>query len=154
MNTIIYRKGDATKPAADGKKIIVHICNDMGGWGVGFVLALSRKWNAPEEVYRKNKTKNRLQLGEIQIVKVEYDIDVINMVAQHSFFSAVNPVPLRLHALKQCLTHVAGYAAGEKASVHMPRIGCGLAGGAWKDVSALIEETLCSKDIPVYVYDL
>jgi hypothetical protein len=30
------------------KKLICHICNDLGGWGKGFVLALSRRWEGPE----------------------------------------------------------------------------------------------------------
>jgi hypothetical protein len=29
---IKYIKGDATSPIAIGDKIIVHVCNDVGGW--------------------------------------------------------------------------------------------------------------------------
>ena len=36
-------KGDATRPQASGPKIIAHICNDLGGWGKGFVVAISRR---------------------------------------------------------------------------------------------------------------
>jgi len=32
---IKYIKGDATNPAGEGNKLIVHICNDIGGWGKG-----------------------------------------------------------------------------------------------------------------------
>ncbi|WP_253732040.1 hypothetical protein [Listeria monocytogenes] len=46
MTQITYLKGDATNPMAKGNKIIAHICNDVGGWGKGFVLAISRKWKA------------------------------------------------------------------------------------------------------------
>ena len=41
---ILYIKGDATAPIGSGVKVITHICNDIGGWGKGFVLALSKKW--------------------------------------------------------------------------------------------------------------
>ena len=34
---INYLKGDATNPASSGNKIIVHVCNDISGWGKGFV---------------------------------------------------------------------------------------------------------------------
>ncbi|MEV6001124.1 Appr-1-p processing protein, partial [Streptomyces griseomycini] len=27
-----------------GVKVIAHVCNDIGGWGKGFVLAVSRRW--------------------------------------------------------------------------------------------------------------
>lgn len=40
------------------------------------------------------------------------------------------------------------------ASVHMPRIGCGLAGGSWGKVEPIIQEELCDKGVQVFVYDL
>ncbi len=53
MKEIKYIKGDATSPQAKGTKIIAHICNDLGGWGKGFVLAISKRWKEPESSYRK-----------------------------------------------------------------------------------------------------
>ena len=50
---INYLKGDATVPAGDGPKVIVHICNDVGAWGKGFVLAISKRWPTAERDYRK-----------------------------------------------------------------------------------------------------
>jgi hypothetical protein len=47
MNKINYLKGDATFPEAKGTKIICHICNDLGAWGKGFVLAISKRWSEP-----------------------------------------------------------------------------------------------------------
>ena len=41
MSEIHYTTGDATRPATDGRNIIAHICNDIGGWGKGFVGPLS-----------------------------------------------------------------------------------------------------------------
>ena len=43
MKEIIYLKGDATSPQVSGYKIIVHICNNRGSWGAGFVMAISEK---------------------------------------------------------------------------------------------------------------
>ena len=51
MNRINYVIGDATAPQGEGNKIICHICNDVGGWGAGFVMALSKKWKQPVEEY-------------------------------------------------------------------------------------------------------
>ncbi len=36
---INYITGDATRPAGPGPHIIVHVCNDIGEWGRGFVVA-------------------------------------------------------------------------------------------------------------------
>ena len=47
------------------------------------------------------------------------------------------------------------YVAEEHhASVHVSRIGCGLAGGDWEDVRRIVQEELADKGVPVIVYDL
>lgn len=53
MKPITYLVGDATRPEVGGNKIIAHICNDAGGWGKGFVLALSQVSPIPESSYRE-----------------------------------------------------------------------------------------------------
>jgi O-acetyl-ADP-ribose deacetylase (regulator of RNase III) len=150
---INYVKGDATRPIGDGNKIVTHICNDEGKWGKGFVLAVSRRWRYPERMYRAEK---RHKLGDVQFIQVEDDIVVANMVAQHSVGFAGNVPPIRYAALRECLIKVADFCkkseAIAKTSIHMPRIGCGLAGGKWEEVEAIVNETLAN--IPVTVYDL
>jgi hypothetical protein len=41
---ITYIVGDATDPQGQGKKMIVHVCNDIGAWGLGFVVPLGTKF--------------------------------------------------------------------------------------------------------------
>jgi hypothetical protein len=41
VETLRLVTGDATTPTGEGNKIIAHICNDIGGWGKGFVVAIS-----------------------------------------------------------------------------------------------------------------
>ena len=72
---IVFLKGDATSPNMEGIKIIAHICNDIGGWGKGFVLALSKRWQQPEKEYRKwFKEGLKFHLGGVQFVQVRVDI--------------------------------------------------------------------------------
>jgi hypothetical protein len=40
-----------------------------------------------------------------------------------------------------------------QASVHMPRIGCGLAGGDWNVGGKIVGEELANVGVPVTVYD-
>ncbi len=154
---ITYLKGDATQPQGEGVKYIAHICNDAGGWGAGFVLAISRKWKLPEERYRywyqnrNRKSASPFFLGKIQMVGVGSNIVVVNMIAQHGYGEDGKP-PIRYDALGSCLASLGHYIALPSRSVHMPRIGCGLAGGSWDKVEAIINEQL--PDIPVFVYDL
>ncbi len=151
---IQYRTGDATCPEDAGPRIIAHVCNDAGKWGAGFVLAVSRRWKQPEQEYRRAFANGRgLRLGEVQFVVVDRDMTVANMVAQHGVRRRGSTPPIRYDALRAALTEVARFALGQGASVHMPRIGCGLAGGNWEDVSAIIAETLGDQRVPVTVYD-
>lgn len=151
---INYVVGDATCPIGDGEKIIAHVCNNKGGWGAGFVLALSKKWRDPEVCYRSAALSNDLLLGKTMFVTVEPGVVVANMVAQNGYKSSENPCPLDYLALDICLENVCDLANEIGASVHMPRIGCGLAGGKWDDIEPIIQSRLCEFNVPVYVYDL
>lgn len=155
MKKIEYLKGDATHPQTKGNKIIAHICNDMGGWGKGFVLAISRKWKQPEKQYRDwFKNGDRFNLGEIQMVEVESDIWVCNMIRQHKIKTSSNDVPpIRYEEVEKCLEKLSYEALNLNAGIHMPRIGCGLAGGKWEEIEPILEKTLLKNNVSVYVYD-
>lgn len=142
---IEYLKGDATVPLGTGVKIIVHICNDMGYWGKGFVLELSKKWKAPELDYRSRSPC----LGDISLINVDRQIYICNMIAQRGIRGKVL---VNYDMLRKCLEKVYQYATQMKASIHMPRIGCGLGGGDWNIVQQIISEEL--KGLDVFVYDL
>jgi hypothetical protein len=149
---ITYLKGDATYPVGEGQKIIFHAVNTVGAWGRGFVLAISKRWKEPEEFYLSQRGK--WFLGDVQLVRVADDITVANMVAQRALRSQWNPVPFDPAACERCMEKVAEAALMTKASIHGPRLGSGLGGMRWGTVAHIIERTLCSKDIPVYIYDL
>lgn len=150
-----FIKSDATNPQTPGNKIIVHICNDIGGWGKGFVMALSRRWKQPEEQYRLwYSSKDHFELGEVQFVQVETDTWVANLIGQRDIKrSKDNIPPIRYEAVATGLQKVAVFAKQKNASVHMPRIGCGLAGGTWNKMEPLIQTALDDLGITVIVYD-
>jgi len=173
MTSIQYVRGDATQPQGEGAKIIVHCCNTVGAWGRGFVLALSRRWSLPERAYRAwhrggeidvvlNHRGNtisvpvRFTLGEVQVVTVEpNELYVANLIGQEG----IRPdkrgrPPVRYDAIRQGLGHVRFYATELEASVHMPRIGAGLAGGCWSEIAQIVADELTSRGVPVTVYDL
>lgn len=148
---IVYTVGDATAPTGR-PAIIAHVCNDMGAWGAGFVLAVSRRWARPEEVYRREHREAGLPLGTMQLVNVDDGLWVANLIGQHGVRRTGGSAPIRYRAVRTALTMVGAEARALKASVHMPRIGCGLAGGVWALMELVIEEAL--GDVPVTVYDL
>ncbi len=151
---ITYAIGDATRPHGQGRKIIVHICNDRGAWGKGFVLAISRRWRQPAEAYKRWFNEDGFGLGAVQFVQVEPDVWVANLVGQHGLKPQRGLPPIRYEAVKSGLETVAAKAKELNATAHMPRIGCGLAGGEWPLIEALIISTLVEQGIEVIVYDL
>ncbi|WP_129266742.1 macro domain-containing protein [Streptomyces sp. M3] len=156
MPGITCVRGDATSPQGKGVKLIVHVCNDLGGWGKGFVLAVFRRWPGPEAAYRRwhrERAGNDFGLGAAQFVQVEPYIWVANVVGQRGIRTGSKGVPVRYEAIDAGLDKVAGKAAELGASVHMPRIGCGLAGGTWSRVEPLVSDRLVARGIEVTVYD-
>ena len=156
VKPIQYIVGDATRPQGAGQKIIAHVCNDLGRWGKGFVLAVSRRWREPEDVFKASfRANNNCALGDIQIVPVSPEITIVNMIAQHrvAVKSETSIPPIRYEALERALSQVAEGALELNATVHMPRIGCGLAGGRWELIEPIIEKQLSSQNIAVTVYD-
>ncbi|MEV4758569.1 macro domain-containing protein [Micromonospora sp. NPDC049559] len=149
-------RGDATSPQAKGPKIVAHVCNDLGGWGKGFVLAISRRWPEPESAYRRwhrERAGNDFGLGATQLVQVRPDTWVANMVAQRGIRTGSGGPPIRYDAVERCLRAVAEHALRLSASVHMPRIGCGLAGGRWERIEPLVVAALSERGIATTVYD-
>ncbi|MET8861126.1 macro domain-containing protein [Streptomyces sp. NPDC004579] len=156
MAEIGYVRGDATAPSVKGVKVIAHVCNDIGGWGKGFVLALSRRWPEPEAAYRawhRGRAGNDFGLGAAQFVQVEPYVWVANLVGQRGIRTGSKGVPVRYEAIDASLALLADRAVELGASVHMPRIGCGLAGGSWERVEPLVTERLVRRGLAVTVYD-
>jgi len=156
--SIVYVTGDATFPMGTGRKLVIHICNDVGGWGSGFVIAVSKRWAAPEIHYRALAEKARglgnfIQLGEVQFVEVGDNIIIGNMIAQHMTQWLDGVPPIRYEALSIALDMVAQYALKHGCTVHGPRFGSALAGGDWDRIAALVEKKIVAKGIPVTIYD-
>ncbi len=151
---IFYVRGDATNPGRPG--VIAHVVNDCNAWGAGFVLAVSRRWKEPEAAYRAwARGDDRLVpfvLGNVQFVHTAEGMWIANMLAQTGIGRG-NGIPLRYDALGQCLVKVAAHAKEMGMPVFMPRIGTGLAGGAWSLVEPLIEQAFAGMS-RVTVFDL
>ena len=145
---IKYVVGDATEPQGSGPQIIAHIVNNRGGWGRGFVVALSQKYPEAEEVYRELAPEG-LKLGDIQVVNAGNRY-ICNMIAQDGYGTADRPRAVNYAALSKCLLSLGEYFPNH--SIHMPRIGAGLGGGDWDIIEQLIGDALGGHY--VYIYDL
>lgn len=164
-NEIIQAHGDVTNPNATGKIIIPHVCNDIGKWGRGFVMALSKRWPKTRKAYMDWYHSGydvdqdaKFKLGHTMFVKASKtktrEIYVANMIAQHKIaVMGETEKPIRYAALARCMAEVARYAQKKNASIHAPVFGCGLAGGSKEVVFSLINELWISRGISVTVYN-
>lgn len=151
---IHYLKGDVTCPQVKGNKIIAHICNNLGKMGAGVALSISKKWNSVRSEYLKLYNKDGLNLGDVQFIQVEKFITVANMIAQEGIRMGGNGIPpIRYKAVEECLIKVADKAKEIHATVNIPFIGIGLAGGSWNKIEPIIKNIFTDVDILIYEWN-
>lgn len=180
---INYIKGDATRPKGPGLKIITHCCNDIGAWGAGFVMALSKTYPEIEDGYlewakssgdlyktwHEDYMGTEFRLGGVLWTATGYPdpepdatTTIYHIVGQRGVGrDRDGDPPIRYDALnegfqklRQLCEHMRRMNDGLEVTVHMPRMGCGLAGGNWMRVETLIKNNLSNHGISVTVYDL
>ncbi len=144
--TYTHLQGDAIKGAIQRRQqgknpvVIPHVCNNIGKWGSGFVVALNKTlgfgpkqayqlWGKHLGVYSAEaerdfadlasgmnlgiKTFGGFKLGQVQFVKVkEVDVTVANMIGQHQVtgMDESGRPPIRYGALAKSMQTVAANA--------------------------------------------
>lgn len=153
-NSINYIEGSAVYPIGNNKKLIIHGCNSLGYWGKGFVLAISKRWPFAKKEYQKWIKKDNPILGDYMIINLEKDIFLCNIITQKNIYPRYKKhfdeeaFKLGLNNLVKDIIFKSYY----DISIHMPRIGCGLAGGKWSVVENIINDKIISNKIEVFVY--
>ncbi|MGV9560501.1 Appr-1-p processing protein [Streptomyces sp. NPDC003401] len=156
MPGITYVRGDATTPSVKGVEVIAHVRNDIGGRGKGFVLALSRRRPEPEKACRawhRDRASDDFGPGAVQLVRVEPYVWAADMVGRRGVRTGGKGVPVRHEAIDTAPARLAERVVELGVSVHMPRIGCGPAGGTWSRVEPLVRGRLVERGIAVTVHD-
>lgn len=155
-----YVTGDATNPDGIGIKVIAHCCNDVGSWGAGFVMALSRKCGMPEKQYRawadgRIEDAPLFKQGQLQLVQFRGTVDtlVANIIGQSGCGETYGLSPVRYGALEEGFLRLREEMKNCVWSLHMPRIGCGLAGGEWDKIEELITRVFENTNVEITVYD-
>lgn len=109
MSSITYLLGDATDPQGPkGPKIVAHCCNNIGVWGAGFVLAVSKRWPEPEAEYRawcREEYQIGPPLGAVQFVEVDSGVIVANIIGQSGTTWRQGVPPVRYLRHNNQVTH-------------------------------------------------
>lgn len=147
-----YVKGNLLDSNCD---YICHQVNCQGVMGSGIARQIRERW---PEVYRRyrecyeNCNNPDHQLGRIDIIQNgEDERKVVNVYSQCSYGYDGGRYT-SYDAFADCLYELTHYVMRDKTIGFPKNIGCGLGGGNWKIISALIEEIL-GDEYEVYIYE-
>lgn len=147
-------KGDLTETDC---KIIAHGVNCQNVMGSGVARALFEKWPKVKTQYHKTYEIDAElgftydYLGTIQSVSVEKEKIVLNCFTQE-YFGNDGMKYLSYDALVQTMNKAHKFCkAYSENQIAIPKIGCGLAGGDWTIVEAILNSIFPS-DFTVKVY--
>ena len=124
--------------------VIIQQVNCQGVMGAGLAKKIADKWPVVKKQYLFYCQHEDIQLGAVQFVSVEKSerwLRVANLFGQWSYGRGKCHTSYR--ALANGFNRIAALANYHNLPVYLPHgIGCGLAGGDWRVVSALIEQEL------------
>lgn len=148
-----YNNGDI-RTAKSG--YIVQGVNSRNSHGSGLAKSISEKWPQVKKEYHKfYSLKGYLGIGEFSIVPVDLELNlhVVNMVTQDNF-GYDGKVYVSYSAIEVGLINLCKHIEfnGLEKTIHLPKIGCGLAGGDWSIVSGIISNST-PVDYDVYIWN-
>ena len=151
-----YVKGNLLDSNCD---YICHQVNCQGVMGSGIARQIRERWPWVFGSYRaycgRHSCVASELLGTVWGVRVGAVTDqwVVNMFSQ-DHFGYTGARFTSYDAFAKCLEHMRDNLSVNKTIGFPKNIGCGLGGGNWKVISALIEEILGeTHDVYIYEYD-
>lgn len=131
--------------------VILHACNCFHTMGAGAAKALRNKW---PQIYQTdtNRTSygDKTKLGTYSVTSISPRLTILNCYTQY-----------RYGRDKRYTNYEAVYSCLEKTrdnfpdqELHMTPLGCGLAGGDWEVVKAMVLSVFKNTDTIVNVYFL
>ncbi len=151
-----YLQGDVLQPRGTGRRLVLMMVNDTARrWGGGLARLAAKRFPQAQEEFSTwiVGLRRRERLGQAHFTDVGDGVTLVSIVAQEGYGASDAP-RVRYAALSRALNRVAEKAVQLGASVHMPRLAAGGAGGNWDVVEAIVTEVLVDRKIPTTVYDL
>jgi len=148
--------GNVLEPRNGGKKIICQLVNDKAvKWGGGVARKIAKQFPDAEQAYTEQvmRIPQRDRLGCAIFSKASEDLTIASLIGQEGFGPSLFP-RIRYAALQTCLEQVSERAVAMGASVHMPKIGTGSAGGDWSTVEEILDDVMVRAGLFVTVYDI
>jgi O-acetyl-ADP-ribose deacetylase (regulator of RNase III) len=161
MAKISYATGDALIPQIQaGDRYIVHCVNCRGIMGAGIAAQIKRRWPIVYTLYDALlRVKTPLEvLGTIQVVDIFPGLKVCNLFGQYDMGNTIVgdvTIPaVDYRAIHLGFAHLKKYIIDNGGgTIHMPRLGCGLAGGDWNHIEDILHQVFDNCDVEIMVYD-
>jgi len=148
--------GDVLKPLGGGPKIICQLVNDRATkWGGGIARKMAKRFPEAEEHFSRALIglPRSDRLGQVIFCSAGDNITIASLIAQEGFGQSLFP-RIRYAALAHCLKRVTQHAGETAASIHMPKIGTGAAGGDWPTIEELLDDVMVRADLSVTIYEV
>lgn len=127
--------------------VIIHGCNCHNTMGAGIAKTIRERWPGAYDADTKAYEASMAKLGNISLYREE-KLDIINCYTQQDTAGAHQGARnLNYEALYRCLEKVSKLYFGKKIGI--PLIGCGLAGGSWPIVRAMIYDMFSESDVTI-----
>jgi O-acetyl-ADP-ribose deacetylase (regulator of RNase III) len=141
--------GDLVQMALEGRfDVIVHGCNCFCTMGAGIAKGIKSAFPEAYKADRATAKGAKNKLGTCSFAECPAPngaVVVVNAYTQYRYGKGGAFVDY--DAVRRCLRWVAATFPGKR--VGMPRIGCGLAGGDWRIVEAIMDEETRGLDATV-----
>lgn len=147
--------GNVIDPIGSGPKIVCQLVNDRASkWGGGVARKSAKKFPRSEVEYSQKLHRVPIseRLGTVIFTDANEEITIASLIAQEGFGASLFP-RIRYKALEKGLAEIAETAKRTGASIHMPRIGTGAAGGSWDTIEELIDDAMVRAGLSVTIYD-
>lgn len=119
-----------------GPAVICHQVNCLGIMGAGIALQIRKEW---ENVYIAYRDKDDWQLGDCQLVTIGDAQFIANLAGQDG--TGRDSRQTDYDALGRAFRQARDFARANELQLYVPHMmGCGLAGGDWSVVSAMIKD--------------
>ena len=120
--------------------IICHQVNCKGVMGAGLALQIKNKWPEAYDAYMTAYREDHWRPGEILPVLVSDDLCILHMAGQSEYGREPGKVYTNYMALATCMAKANDFAKAVDKPLYVPYgMGCGFAGGDWKNVSDMID---------------
>lgn len=148
------RYGNLVREAEAGLfDVIAHGCNCHNQMGAGIALTIRKQWPQAYSADTIAHTDGKAELGEISqctvATKSGTQLTILNCYTQYDIGGRR---PADYEAIALCFEQINEMFKGSDKRIGIPLIGCGLAGGSWHVVKAMVEALLPDVNVTVILF--